>query len=257
MADLYDAAPRPLADRLGVRTEVASGATALIAAGLPTAIFNRVVGLGLQDRATTSDVEYWMACYRSAGVANWWLSWSPAAEPPDFADSLLARGFFLPTRRSWAKMLRDAAPPPQASSGMQIAEADPPQIEAVARCITDAFEMPAFMATWFGALYGRPRWRMYVALDQGEVVGGACLFIDRDTAWLGMGGVIVSHRRRGGQLALMSRRIADAVAAGCRWIVTETGEPIGDEPNPSLANMRRCGFRLVASRLNFQAPAVA
>jgi hypothetical protein len=53
----------------------------------------------------------------------------------------------------------------------------------------------------------------------------------------------------------MARRISDAIAAGCRHIVTETGEPVGDEPNPSLSNMMRCGFRKVASRLNFQAPA--
>ena len=43
--------------------------------------------------------------------------------------------------------------------------------------------------------------------------------------------------------------------AGARHLVTETGEPMGDEPNPSLANMNRCGFVTVASRLNFVGPA--
>jgi hypothetical protein len=69
------------------------------------------------------------------------------------------------------------------------------------------------------------------------------------------GAVRTSHRRRGGQGALMARRIADAVAAGARYLVTETGEPMADEPNPSLANMKRCGFVTVASRLNFVGPA--
>jgi hypothetical protein len=34
-------------------------------------------------------------------------------------------------------------------------------------------------------------------------------------------------------------------------VITETGEPIGDEPNPSLRNMAWCGFVRVASRLNY------
>jgi hypothetical protein len=64
--------------------------------------------------------------------------------------------------------------------------------------------------------------------------------------------VLPTHRRRGGQGALMARRIADAGAAGLDWVVTETGEPIAGESNPSLANMARTGFRCVASRLNFE-----
>jgi hypothetical protein len=50
----------------------------------------------------------------------------------------------------------------------------------------------------------------------------------------------------------MAARIRPAIEAGCTAIVTETGEPVGDEPNPSLANMLRCGFVRVASRLNYE-----
>ena len=49
----------------------------------------------------------------------------------------------------------------------------------------------------------------------------------------------------------MSRRIADAVAAGCRDIVTETGEAVPGEPNSSFDNMLRNGFRVVYSRSNY------
>lgn len=57
------------------------------------------------------------------------------------------------------------------------------------------------------------------------------------------------------QRAPMALRVREAIAAGCARIVTETGEPVSDEPNPSLANMQWCGFRRVASRLNYAAPA--
>ena len=48
-------------------------------------------------------------------------------------------------------------------------------------------------------------------------------------------------------------RAARAIEAGCTAIVTGTGEPVGDEPNPSLANMLRCGFARGGSRLNYEA----
>jgi GNAT superfamily N-acetyltransferase len=123
------------------------------------------------------------------------------------------------------------------------------------RAIVAAFEMPPFMAEWLAALHGQPHWRIYAVTDGTQVVGGGCLYVSGELAWLGMGGVLASHRRRGGQGALMARRIADAIEAGALHIVTETGEPIADEPNPSLANMKRCGFVTVASRLNFAGPA--
>lgn len=252
--DMFAAAPRDLADRLGLQTVSEGGTAALFAPGFPATIFNRVIGLGLRAPATIGDLDRWTARYRIAGVSSWWLHWSPAAEPDGFDGALRELGFTLPARRSWAKVLRDPSAPAAARTSLQIDLARTTQIGDVAAAIVQAFEMPAFVAGWLAALDGRPRWQVYAARDGERVVGGACLFIDRDVGWLGMGGVLASHRRRGGQFALMSRRIADAIDAGCRHIVTETGEPVGDEPNPSLTNMYRCGFRRVASRLNYEAP---
>jgi len=46
-----------------------------------------------------------------------------------------------------------------------------------------------------------------------------------------------------GSAAAQDARLADLV---------ETGAPVAGEPNPSLANMMRCGFRRVSARLNCQ-----
>ncbi|MGE5128347.1 MAG: hypothetical protein ACM3IK_01850, partial [Sphingomonadaceae bacterium] len=54
--------------------------------------------------------------------------------------------------------------------------------------------------------------------------------------------------------ALMTLRIREAIAAGAQRIFTETGEAVGDEANPSLANMQWCGFRRVCSRSNYASP---
>src|SRR5262249_56480973 len=79
-------------------------------------------------------------------------------------------------------------------------------------------------------------------------------FLDGDSAWLGMAGVLPEYRRRGGQSSLMVQRIRDAIAAGATRIFTETGEPSQAGANPSLNNMERCGFKKIRSRTQFIGP---
>jgi len=64
-------------------------------------------------------------------------------------------------------------------------------------------------------------------------------------------GTLPAFRRRGGQGAIMARRIRDAVQLGCRWVITETGEDLPDRPNPSYHNMLRAGFSLAYQRPNY------
>lgn len=253
--DLYAAAPPALRERLGLRVERIADATLLLAPGLPDTMFNRAMGLGLRGEANASQVEAIAAAYRGAGCPRWWLHWNPQSSPAGFARELASMGFTQPARRSWAKVLRGTEAAPRIATDLRIAPAARAQAGDVVRAIATAFEMPPFMSDWLGALYERPNWWLYAVTDGADVAGGGFLYRSGGFAWLGMGAVLPPYRRRGGQGALMARRIADAIGAGVRHIVTETGEPIADEPNPSLANMKRCGFVTVASRLNFAGPA--
>jgi GNAT superfamily N-acetyltransferase len=254
-ADLYAAAPAPLQAQLGLRIERAADATLLLAPGMPSMMFNRAMGLGLRQPASETQVEALIGRYRSAGCAGWWLHWNPYAAPAELVSRLPAMGFIQPKRCSWAKVLRGTEPAPQVETDLHIAVATDAQAREATQAMVEAFDMPGFMVEWLRCLHGRAHWRVYAATDGAKVVGGACLYTNGELAWLGMGSINPSHRRRGGQRALMARRIADAIGDGARYIVTETGEPIADEPNPSLANMKRCGFTTVASRLNFAGPA--
>ncbi|HEU0200241.1 MAG TPA: hypothetical protein VFR86_07380, partial [Burkholderiaceae bacterium] len=83
-ADLYAAAPAALAQKLGLQVAQQSGATVLLAADLPSPMFNRVIGLGLHAPASAQDLENVSARFRAAGVAAWWLHWNPFAAPADF-----------------------------------------------------------------------------------------------------------------------------------------------------------------------------
>jgi hypothetical protein len=251
---MWDAAPAGLRERLGLRIERVADATLLLAPGLPSPMFNRALGLGMRERAGIGDVQSIAGIYRQAGCKSWWLHWNPLAEPPGLAQEIEALGFMLPTRRSWAKMLRGPETLPEIATDLRIAPATAAQAAEVARIAVQAFEMPPFMVEWLQQLRTGP-WRMYAVTEGDAVVGGGCLYLQGREAWLGVAAVAPSHRRRGGQGALMARRIADAAAGGAVHIVTETGEPTSaGEANPSLANMRRCGFTTVASRLNYASP---
>jgi hypothetical protein len=234
--DLYDAAPVALKAQLGLEVRTAADTTLLFAFRVADPMFNRVIGLGLRRDATSEEVQEIVRAYLRAGVGVWWLHWNALARPADMPDRLLAAGFTYPRRRSWAKMLRGTAPPPALPTDLEIEPVRDAQAHDTIEAIVASYGMPGFMVGWIRQLHGRPGWTLYGVSDRGRVVGGGALFLE------------------GGQGALMARRIADAIARGATHIVTETGEPIADEPNPSLGNMHRCGFERVASRLNLAGP---
>jgi hypothetical protein len=47
---------------------------------------------------------------------------------------------------------------------------------------------------------------------------------------------------------MLARRMIDAADLGCRWLQTETNLAEGDEPTPSLDNMKRLGFEMAYAR---------
>ncbi len=58
-------------------------------------------------------------------------------------------------------------------------------------------------------------------------------------------------RRKGGQSALLARRIADAAKYGARQAVTETGVPQEGQPAPSYRNILGSGFTVAYGRPNW------
>jgi hypothetical protein len=198
-ADLFQAAPAELKTGLGIRVERIAGMTLLIAPGVPATVFNRVVGLGLEQAAREADIEALIAAYQQAGIRTWWLHWNPVAQPAQFPQKLLALGFKEASRRAWAKVLRGTNPPPRIPTDLTIERAQACNVDAAMAAVVQAFGMPPVMAQWLAALQGRPKWKVYAVADQGRPVGGACLFVDGDRAWLGIAAIAASHRRRGGQ----------------------------------------------------------
>jgi GNAT superfamily N-acetyltransferase len=246
--DMFAAAPAELA----VHTEEIAGATLLIAPQIPVPQFNRVIGLGDVRPATESTLDAVCAAYRAAGVPNFWLHQTPTAQPLQLADWLRSRGFALADRRSWAKFLRGTAPPsPREQTHLKIRAATSADVEDFARIACAAFGMPDILRPWLAALAMRAGWQCYLAFDGPRPIAVGAMYIRQRVAWLGIGATLPEFRGRGAQSALLAQRIRAAIAAGCTTIATETGDPTGDEPNPSLRNIMRVGFVKVCSRLNY------
>ncbi len=250
-ADWFAAMPPELRSEFGIAVRTMGDATLLMAPRIPSMLVNRAIGLGMTQPASADDVDAVVKAFVDAGCSTFGLGWGPYSEPVALAPRLDAM-FPAPSQRvCWAKMARGTDPVSSAASDLRIVAVDRSLVGETDRAVANAYPMPAGL---FASVFWRPRWHLYAALDHDVAVGGAALFLDGGSAWLGIAAVLPKYRRRGGQSALMVQRIRDAIAAGATRIFTETDEPVEARANPSLNNMERCGFRKVVSRTHFIGP---
>lgn len=83
----------------------------------------------------------------------------------------------------------------------------------------------------------------YIALVEGAPAGGGSVRIGQGIAQLTGAATAPAYRRRGVQAALLSARLADAVAAGCDIAVVTT-----QPGSKSQENVQRRGFELLYTR---------
>jgi len=244
--DIYQRVP---GGALDPHVLVDDGAATFWLGGLDVGFFNRSIGLGVGRPAGEVDVDAAMQAFRSAARTSFVIQLSPFARPSAIEGWLEARG--LRRGRRWAKLWRDAEDPPQERTDLEVRRLDVARRDAWIEVVLAAFEMPHELEALIRATFDAPGWSHYMALDGDVVVGTAAMELFGDVAWFGFGATLESHRGRGSQSAMFARRIRDARAAGVRLCVTETGEDIPEDPNPSYRNMIRAGFRLAYLRQNW------
>ncbi len=249
MSDFYACAPAAFVRDARVIAARVGSLRVFAVATIPSAFFNRIVGLGVAEPATPATLDDAIALLEGAGCRRYMVQVSEHARPGDLPQWLAERG--LVAGRNWVKMTRDRAPAPEVPTDLRIEAADPSDADAFAAVALDAFSMPGVLGHMMGAHLGKPGWRSYLAFDGEKAVAAASLRVAGKVGWLGLGCTLASHRGRGAQGALLARRVRDGIAAGCRRFVTETGEPLPDEPNPSYNNMIRAGFESVYLRRNY------
>lgn len=249
--DWFEAAPPEVAARHGISAEPSEGCVLLLMPRVDVLSFNRVVGLGLEKPVSEAQLDGIAARYRTAGAPRYFVPLSPAAEPAEVRDWLLARG--LTRFNRWAKLERDVETPvPEVRTDARIEEIGPEHAAHTGRILREGFGFPLDdLEPWMAALVGRKNWRHYLAFDGEEPVGTASLYVKGEWASLGFAATLPQARGRGVQSALVARRIADAKAMGCRCLSLETAEDKPDKPAPSFHNVTRLGFRIAYFRDNY------
>jgi hypothetical protein len=248
-ADMLRAAPPNVAKQLGLGVRHFESALALTFEAADMMLFNRVMGLGLKETTTPETVKDVARYYKERGLKNFAIQPSPSAKPDDLPEMLAAEGFA--SGGNWAKVIRGTETPPAIKTDLRIEEVGAEMAKPFADVALAVFGMPPAMGPWLAALVGRPHWYTYLAFDGESPIATGALYIKNEIGWLGIGSTLPSHRGRGAQGAIMTRRVTDGIARGCRWLVTETDEETPEHPSPSYRNMVRTGFTMLYARPNF------
>ena len=251
IADLFAAAPDALRQSAGMAHEDIDDGLAIVCRAADVIPFNRLQGLGRKAPPRQEALDRALALFAKAGVANWIVQAAPHTEP---LSRLVAERGLVRHRRTWAKFILDPAVVPEAATDIDIREIGPDNAMAFGDPSAEVFGLPMTLSPWLAAIVGRPGWRVFAGFDGGQVAGAAAIWISDGSAWLGFAVTRSAFRGRGLQKAMLARRIAAAVEAGCDLISTETGIPQPGEAGPSFRNIERAGFRIAYKRPNYCRP---
>jgi hypothetical protein len=139
----------------------------------------------------------------------------------------------------------------RAQSDLVVRVAGAEQRETFAQIAHEAFGLPKDVAPLTKALCGRPGWHSFMSFAGETPAGIGALYVDDGVGWLGFGATLPEFRGRGGQAAILAARLEAALDAGCRLVVTETGEAVAGDPQHSYKNILKAGFRELYLRENF------
>lgn len=249
-ANYYMSAPKEFLSKHGVKTLKVGSFRVVMIAGLNLEFFNRIVGLGVREEATSMMLDDAIAVMQKAGNTNFIVQVCPLARPATIHEWLLARGFGR--GRDQAKFFRDSSAPAVCPTDLRIELIGEESATAFADIIITVFNMLPELHPLMRGPVGKPGWRHYLAYAGKQPVAAAAMFIHNHIGWLGFGSTIEGQRRLGAQGALIERRLRDGIDLGCQWFVSETAAAAPEKPSPSYQNMVRSGFALAYLRPDYE-----
>jgi GNAT superfamily N-acetyltransferase len=169
-----------------------------------------------------------------------WTEIPPVPGASELMEELAAAGWAQ--TGFWCSFHGPAVAPP-GRDGVEVVEAGAEDMAEFARIHLDGHEVPgddrgpaeAAVRAW----YGRPGWRLYLALVDGVPAATAALTVGRGLGYLANAATLPAMRGRGCQTALLARRIADAAAAGCDSVAS-----LAEFASGSQRNLERAGLRV-------------
>jgi|SRR5215207_4306463 len=186
----------------------AGGATALSVPEAPDSpMLNRVVGLGVERRATEADVDEALAAI-GAGV-TFYVAVAPGARPVELLEWLRARG--LEPGWGWMTFRRGVEGPPSAETSLRLLEVDSAvEPAAFGRVVRVSYGLPAAIEPRLARVC-ESGWLCWLAFDGDEPAGGGALYAAEGVAYLSLRGPSPSTGVRERRTPSCSRR-ASSVA---------------------------------------------
>ena len=243
-SDLLAAADEAEQATIGLRATEIAGAYVMAADGSESLLQNRVLGFGLHEPVTDAAIGALLAYYREG--PSFAINLNPFAEPAAASEMLAKRDFA--TFFHHLKWVRDDAPVAPVETSLEIVELGPERAHEWGALYSAIHDLSPAYAAWSARAVGRAGWFHHAALDQGRPVAASAMFVHEDLAWLGKTGTLASHRRMGGQGALLAARVRAGLAKGVRMFTLETAPDWPDLPGGSLRNAARAGFRKAYER---------
>lgn len=208
--------------------------------------FNRVYGFGaspdLMEDLARSESFYWNK------LCPFDVELSPHAEAAS-VELLESKKYRAKAPRLvWALPLEVPLDPVQFSVKQVVAEVDEDQRKLWVEVMDQAYGQPI---GWdaphtFKAYTKMPSVKLYLALEKGEPVGGAGLFLRERTALLFSAAVMLEKRGEGFFRQLMHTRLEAAQDWGCDLALVETLPS-----SPAIGILRQLGFVLVSELPQF------
>jgi hypothetical protein len=214
---------------------VGDTAIGLMAKHFPNPNFNKIVGLrGGQER----EIEPLVTWCHDHGV-------KPRFEIlPREGDEALTRelarlGFFASSFHS--SLVRDVSPIATAARSTDVEQVTTPQVLEEfldAYCagwgVPDSEGFKQNVRPWLG----RKGWSLFLAREGGRPAATAILYVEDKVAYLADASCDPAFRRRGLQLALLERRINEAITVGVDFICSGAAFQSGSHRNMERAGMR-------------------
>ncbi|MEU7890335.1 hypothetical protein AB0B54_32945 [Microbispora bryophytorum] len=256
--DFLTGAPAPVREALGIDSLHIGSALALVMREDPSHFFNRAGGFGAGEPITADVLAQVCDFYREQGVSRGAFMIAPALLPPDWAS--IAARLNLTKERGYVKlgcdtetMLSAAGGIGVLAPGLRVGPIEPHQANEWATVMMAARGLPLQnLIDMAASSVGKPNWRHHAVWDGERIVAVGGIFINGECADMFGGATLQESRNRGAQSALLAIRARAAQAAGCRWIVAETGAESPGDHNTSLHNMLRAGFEPMYERVTWR-----
>ncbi|MER7247378.1 GNAT family N-acetyltransferase [Kribbella sp. NPDC000426] len=251
--DFVAGAPSSVRETLGISSRRIGDVQALVLREDPSGFFNRAGGFASTESVTVETLTEVCEFFRAEGLSAGGFAIAPSLLPSDWSATAAKVNLSEGTR--YVKLgceIETALAGADSDSGLRVDLVEPDQAQEFATVMMDTFGFttPA-MVDLTASCVGRTNWQQYAAWDGDEIVAVGSIFVNGDCADMFGGATVPGARGRGAQSALLAARLRGAQAAGCRWMVAETGAEAPGVHNTSLHNMQRAGFERLYDRVTW------